>query len=1582
MKLLKRAVAFALAVSMAVPSNITGIANVYAKETDKQSYSVSLEQPEKGNIKFTDYDSDSIRLEEDEKVSIDFNPDDGYEVSEFKIIDPETDDVIVNNATSDDHFEFSMPDYDIVVTGTFEEKKNDEEDSSQKTTENVTEEKATEATTEKDTTEKVEETTKTTEAPEEVVADAKATQIIVGTDDEAIFRDADKVISSFDGLWIVEYPTYDEAVNAVDYFSKKADFVEINEVLTVDEGEDEVSDKDVEELQKDEDAFTALNEILEEDESQKDSDKSKDYSDYIALIDTGISSDKVESVSLVGDDGTDQNGHGTEMYNYIVEENPDAKIISIKAFNDNGHAQVSDVYASIKYAESLGVKYINFSASSYKTAEKSVVIDAIRESIDGGITFIGSAGNKGKSAKYFIPGVVEDALIIGSCNSDGAMQSFSNFGDTVDYYVVSDSTSEATARYTGILSSGKESDKLYEMPDITINLDSDNESENKPDEGHVLTKEEYEEALNQEDWSDYPDGEDYEINTDNGTVKEWTTSQDFDSYAGTHYGTASFTAGQAGYGTVTFSTDSPIYKTTGVQSFSADCEGHHSNSTSSKGAQTLTSGTVDYWATATVSTIDSGKKSKISWDVWIKKSGYSSYYVSWGTAYGTIHGPYTFMCSTSDLRPALFRSTVESAVATGGYTGKLNAQATGNYGHAEVHGGALTSTVDVYDIQYTYSAAGQQQTFELQMAATAPREIKLDLTKTTSDNQGSYASMVSGNPNYSLAGAKFTVNTKSDGTGTTLGTFTTDANGDADALDLTDSCEDGQTVYVWETTAPPGYRKNDDVKSVTLEAGATKTVNFGDTPINDPVRIILTKSGSASTHLNGAIFQLNYYAVNVDNYTQFSDVSSLTPTKKWIFKTDSNGEIDVRTSTAQSGSDSFYTVNDARRFPLGVYTLVETSASDGYLNKGTIKFAVDANSTINFENGNNGLYFEVRENSDEANVYSQNGTVLRNSTASATNIAATATDVPKYFGFKFRKNDADYGNNTPQGNAQNLQVTVKVINRSGYPVTLDGNPDGTSYADGAEVFRFTTDANGNYTSTNKKLQAGVYDFVEVTPPTGYLNTTKRNGITTFRFPSSATTPSTMAGIQNEQIYDFTQFANQITNPVKRGGFAVEKIDYDKQRSEQSGDCPNLVATFDLYNRSNNKVKVDTNGDGVLEEYAKNAKIMTFTSSKLASLNNKYFGYISDAYLLPYGTYEIVETAGPTGYLTQGGKGVYKKTFTIGDEQQYHIYGKNDFINDTKTYVNTAYKSSRLYTANDPAPTYITSTQAIDILTNEPYKGTFALEKWDADDNTNDPQGDSGSLKARFQLINMSAYSVVVDVNRDGILNTSNEEFAKNAVIMEFETDDAGRYIDETERFLPYGTYKIKEISPATGYLNSTIRGGRTEVTFTIRSDKEFFIIGSDDFKTAATAVHPNLTVHHEKNTTIEDPIMRGKIKIKKNDADSKAHKYTKLTGYPFSNDYESKYAQGDATLQGAVYHIYNKSKNYVYVDTNNNGQYDNGEKYAKDDTRPVYVLTTDANGFAETPEKCLPYGTYDVVEVDPSTGYLIEANICCKCHGI
>ena len=37
MKLLKRAVAFALAVSMAVPSNITGIANVYAKETDKQS---------------------------------------------------------------------------------------------------------------------------------------------------------------------------------------------------------------------------------------------------------------------------------------------------------------------------------------------------------------------------------------------------------------------------------------------------------------------------------------------------------------------------------------------------------------------------------------------------------------------------------------------------------------------------------------------------------------------------------------------------------------------------------------------------------------------------------------------------------------------------------------------------------------------------------------------------------------------------------------------------------------------------------------------------------------------------------------------------------------------------------------------------------------------------------------------------------------------------------------------------------------------------------------------------------------------------------------------------------------------------------------------------------------------------------------------------------------------------------------------------------------------------------------------------------------------------------------------------------
>ncbi len=71
-------------------------------------------------------------------------------------------------------------------------------------------------------------------------------------------------------------------------------------------------------------------------------------------------------------------------------------------------------------------------------------------------------------------------------------------------------------------------------------------------------------------------------------------------------------------------------------------------------------------------------------------------------------------------------------------------------------------------------------------------------------------------------------------------------------------------------------------------------------------------------------------------------------------------------------------------------------------------------------------------------------------------------------------------------------------------------------------------------------------------------------------------------------------------------------------------------------------------------------------------------------------------------------------------------------------------------------------------------------------------------------------------------------------------------------------------------------------------------------------------------------------------------------------------ANGYATLKGAVYDIKNVSKHSVLV---NNVLYETG--------KVVMELTTDENGYAYTGDRALPYGTYEVYEVKATDyGYL------------
>ena len=63
-----------------------------------------------------------------------------------------------------------------------------------------------------------------------------------------------------------------------------------------------------------------------------------------------------------------------------------------------------------------------------------------------------SAGNDGANVSGYIPGNIPEAWIIGACNANGVRRGDSNYGKTVDYNVVANSTSEAAAKFSGYVS--------------------------------------------------------------------------------------------------------------------------------------------------------------------------------------------------------------------------------------------------------------------------------------------------------------------------------------------------------------------------------------------------------------------------------------------------------------------------------------------------------------------------------------------------------------------------------------------------------------------------------------------------------------------------------------------------------------------------------------------------------------------------------------------------------------------------------------------------------------------------------------------------------------------------------------------------------------------------------------------------------------------------------------------------------------------------------------------------------------------------------------------------------------------------
>ncbi|MCH4019898.1 MAG: hypothetical protein LKE61_03385 [Erysipelotrichaceae bacterium] len=247
-------------------------------------------------------------------------------------------------------------------------------------------------------------------------------------------------------------------------------------------------------------------------------------------------------------------------------------------------------------------------------------------------------------------------------------------------------------------------------------------------------------------------------------------------------------------------------------------------------------------------------------------------------------------------------------------------------------------------------------------------------------------------------------------------------------------------------------------------------------------------------------------------------------------------------------------------------------------------------------------------------------------------------------------------------------------------------------------------------------------------------------------------------------------------------------------------------------------------------------------------------------------------------------------------------------------------------------------------------GHIEIQKALADSGTA-LQGDIPNLTTTLKITNNNSYGAVLK-DGDTVLATAdaNSDFVKTDGSLYTITTDAKGYWKSPEGYMPYGTYTFTETAGPTG----TDLNGKTSTTVTVDSEGQ----------------NIKLT-----NSEIENTAIRGTFSMKKNDL-----------------DLGTNIAQGDTNLS-AKYALINRSANTVYVDTNEDGKIDTTkEAFAPGETiynrdaengSEPYSFETAADGTytwdygtvgSANHLHGLPYGTYEVKEVEAPDNYTTDGN--------
>lgn len=271
-------------------------------------------------------------------------------------------------------------------------------------------------------------------------ADFTSMRLVVLASDPSIVIDPEHIIGNYDNIYLLQYKTVQQTMAAYAYYLGKAEAVEPDAV--VETAEDMTNDAPAPDVDNPVSNIENAADI-----------PAATAARVIALLDTGVSdrANIIGRVSLI-DDELNGNGHGDDMADAILSQNPDAQILSVRVMNDGGKGTIASIVSGIEYAIEQNVSIINLSVYGKNTVANTVLEKEINKAISLGITVVGAAGNDGANVAGFVPGRIEGAYILGACDETGAKIESSNYGSTVDYYAVAESTSQAAAMFSGYIS--------------------------------------------------------------------------------------------------------------------------------------------------------------------------------------------------------------------------------------------------------------------------------------------------------------------------------------------------------------------------------------------------------------------------------------------------------------------------------------------------------------------------------------------------------------------------------------------------------------------------------------------------------------------------------------------------------------------------------------------------------------------------------------------------------------------------------------------------------------------------------------------------------------------------------------------------------------------------------------------------------------------------------------------------------------------------------------------------------------------------------------------------------------------------